>query len=126
MWTSGNRDPGKLFMWDSTGQTLGSYFNWAEGEPEIVAVLNETQPNCLVLNSTDQFKWYDHGCKTAEHRYICELKSKLFIFLAVELRNTFFIWFAASHDDEYTRFTYGDSTYEVSGIYVSCVDMLHE
>jgi hypothetical protein len=74
VWTSGSRDPGKLFMWDSTGQTLGSYLNWAEGEPDIGAVLNETQLNCVVLNSTDQFKWYDHGCKTAELRYICEKK----------------------------------------------------
>lgn len=77
IWTSGNRDyPGKLFMWDSTGQTLGSYFNWAEGVPEIGGVLDVTDLNCIVLNSTDEFKWYDHGCKTAEHRYICEKKGK--------------------------------------------------
>jgi len=81
-------------MWDSTGQTLGSYLNWAIGEPDIGAVLNETQQNCVVLNSTDQFKWYDHGCKTAELRYICEKKginnNNFYKILAFGDKNTFF------------------------------------
>jgi hypothetical protein len=75
-WTSGNDDKGPLFMWDSTGQTMGSYSNWAYSQPDNGAIDLSPQ-NCMLLNSTDNFKWYDYGCKSEEIRYICEKKSKV-------------------------------------------------
>jgi hypothetical protein len=69
---------GSLFMWDSTGQTMGSYSNWASGQPDDGAASNLTPQNCVILNSTDNFKWHDFGCGSnyGQHRFICEKKSK--------------------------------------------------
>lgn len=64
------------FMWDSTGQTFGSYSNWASGQPDDGAPTNLKPENCVTLNTFDNSKWYDYGCKSEELRYICEKKSK--------------------------------------------------
>lgn len=77
-WTSGNDEMGPLFMWDSTGQTLGGYLNWAYGQPDDGFGINQQPQNCLVINTEENFLWYDYACSD-EMRYICEKKSKGFI-----------------------------------------------
>lgn len=75
IWTSGNDDKSP-FTWDSTGHTMlpAKYVNWAAGEPDEGLAFNITVQNCVILNKTDSYRWYDYGCTADTLRFICEKK----------------------------------------------------
>jgi hypothetical protein len=66
------------FYWESTGHAFGPYLNWARGEPDDGSWGNEGPQNCVIVNSTNGYKWNDFGCTAAELRFICEKRGILF------------------------------------------------
>jgi hypothetical protein len=73
MWTSGNdiNSEGE-FYWDNTGNPLGPYLDWDDGQPNNG---NQGAPqNCLELEQIRGHKWNDVPCNQ-NNRFICEIES---------------------------------------------------
>jgi Lectin C-type domain len=69
VWTSAG-DFGRSgdFFWDSTGEFIGPYVNWAENKP----ILANNTEHCIILwDYPDSYKWADTDCRD-ELLYICE------------------------------------------------------
>jgi hypothetical protein len=80
MWTSGaNNEFDSNFYWESTGQAIGPFVHWAEGEPDNGTYGNLGAQNCVILNSLNRYLWHDFGCTAAELRFICEKRGFYFI-----------------------------------------------
>jgi len=53
------------FIWESTGERVGPYTNWDEGEPK-----DGISNSCVYLN--DGEKWRTADCLDSFHVFICE------------------------------------------------------